>query len=161
MHSIFFFVLICTPVFHFASSFNLLLFYFLHLNFIASLFFLIIFPFSHFCLLCLFCLCFLFFSLHSSNFLFTIISSHPFLIFFILMLSALARSYQSCIACCRLVGCGFDFRSALGMQFVTFGMQLKMWFMRKHPSRLRMELKYTVYQVYTYLSLSFSALWWC
>ena len=72
--------------------------------------------------------------------------SPSFSFFFILLLSALARSYQSCIACCRLVGCGFDFRSALGMQFVTFGMQLKMWFMRKHPSLLGMELKYPVYK---------------
>ena len=43
----------------------------------------------------------------------------------------------------RLVGCGFDFRPALGMQFVTLQecnlsrfRNAKVWFVRKHPSRL-------------------------
>ena len=37
------------------------------------------------------------------------------------------------------MGRGFDFRPALGMQ-------LKVWLVRKHPSRLGMQLKYPVYK---------------
>ena len=52
------------------------------------------------------------------------------------------------------------FRNAISH---ALGMQLKVWLVRKHPSRLGMQLKVPVYKkrVQFYISLLFPALWRC